>query len=316
MSRSTDHYRPSYGRRSQDFPRQCVFAGTTNADAYLGDETGNRRFWPVKVGAIDLDAIRRDRDQFWAEAVAAFKAGERWWLDAEVEKAAADEQDYRRLVDPWEPRVLTYCDGLAEVTVTDVLDFALVIPADRQDQAAMNRVARILRGCGWSRRQRRAGGARAWVYLRPEASPVSPVDDESTGDGKASNSRDVTGVTGVTGRSGASGKGYHHRSFASGEGGGGGPAENLSQNGGDTGDTGDTGDARPAWRDLDAWRDRLKRAEEWSERTAIVLDWGRAAGGTVDTTDEVVRLNLPPDLPNSYPAVELRRLARELRIAS
>ena len=106
MSRRVDHYRPSYGTRSQDFPRQCVFIGSTNADAYLGDETGGRRFWPVKVGAIDLDALKRDRDQLWAEAVAAYRADEKWWLDKETEKAAAVEQGDRRIVDPWEWRIL------------------------------------------------------------------------------------------------------------------------------------------------------------------------------------------------------------------
>jgi predicted P-loop ATPase len=70
ISRAVDHYRPSYGRRSQDFPRQGIFGGTTNSDSYLGDETGGRRFWPVKVGAIDLVGLRKARDQIWAEAVA------------------------------------------------------------------------------------------------------------------------------------------------------------------------------------------------------------------------------------------------------
>ena len=70
----SDHYRKSYGHYSDDYPRSCGFCGSTNAELYLDDPTGARRFWPVRVLRV-INALRlaNDRDQLWAEAFARWR---------------------------------------------------------------------------------------------------------------------------------------------------------------------------------------------------------------------------------------------------
>jgi predicted P-loop ATPase len=101
-SKTCDSARPAYGRSRVDRPRHCIFVGTTNDAEYLQDATGNRRFWPVLTGAIDLAALRRDRDQLWAEAATA---EEELTIPRELWPAAAERQNSRLIADPWDDRL-------------------------------------------------------------------------------------------------------------------------------------------------------------------------------------------------------------------
>ncbi|MGY4567545.1 virulence-associated E family protein [Bradyrhizobium sp. USDA 3256] len=166
-SRTVDRFRPPYGSRVIEAPRSCVFAGTTNNDCYLKDETGNRRFWPVRATKIKLDALTRDRDQLWAEAVRLYRAGAKWWLlNPEAISQAKAEQMARLTDDPWEDIVAGYLADKQDVTVPEILAEAIGIDRSRMGQQEQNRVARCLRARGWLRVQVRTGDKRSWCYRR------------------------------------------------------------------------------------------------------------------------------------------------------
>jgi predicted P-loop ATPase len=180
MSKSFDRFRPPYGKHAIRFERQCVFAGTVNHSDYLRDETGNRRFWPVKCSSagsnadIDIDGLMRDRDQLWAEAVARYRRGEKWWLEsAGLIADAAAEQDARYATDAWEATIARFVLAKDWTTVAEALTH-LSVETPKQGQAEQNRVARCLKRLGWQRKQRTLDGVRVWGYA-----PTAPVETES-----------------------------------------------------------------------------------------------------------------------------------------
>ena len=101
ISRQSDNYRPAYGREEIEAARTCVFIGTTNRDDYLVDETGNRRFLPIKTGEIDQEALINHRDRLWAAAAHAYDAGEQYWLGPKAAEIAQDQAQQRLEQDPW-----------------------------------------------------------------------------------------------------------------------------------------------------------------------------------------------------------------------
>ena len=163
ISCRVDRYRAPYGRATTDNPRSCVFIGTTNDAAYLNDPTGARRFWPIKVGVIDIEAIKRDRRQLFAEAVVAYKSGSTWW-EMPID-AAQIEQDNRRVSDVWEELIAEYIIGKYSVTISDVAKFAIRLESVSDlDQQTQKRIAKSLRICGMESKTVRYNGkvSRFW----------------------------------------------------------------------------------------------------------------------------------------------------------
>ena len=121
ISRPCDRFRAAYGRRTEDYPRQCVFAATTNEAGFLHDQTGNRRFLVFEAGAtppkLDVfkDLTPGYRDLMFAESYAKVKAdgfATQLCLPREIEEQAALVQQSYMQADPVADRIAQYLDLL------------------------------------------------------------------------------------------------------------------------------------------------------------------------------------------------------------
>lgn len=163
ISCQVDRYRKAYGRNTEDHERQTVLACTTNRDDWQRDDTGARRFWPIRCGVMNLDWLRENRDQLFAEAVALYKDGAAWWeVPSEMQR---DEVEARRDVDVWEPVVESWLVGRDRIQLHEILRDCLKIEVGRHDQLVQKRLGRILRCLGWEVHVLRVGGRnqREWV---------------------------------------------------------------------------------------------------------------------------------------------------------
>lgn len=175
-----DNVRPPYGRGVVNQARSGVIVGTTNK-TFLDDETGSRRFHPItihrRLDGAQLELLTAWRDQLWAEAVAAFEAGETWWLTEDEERARAAVAVDHMVEDAWTEIIASYVSRpgrvMTEVTTLEILRSAICIPIDRIDRGQEARAGKALRAMGWMPRQLRRNGVPIRVYT--PAKPVTVV---------------------------------------------------------------------------------------------------------------------------------------------
>ena len=169
LSSPSDRFRPSYGRNMVTRPRGTVFCGTTNEIEWLSpDPSGHRRFWCINVGVINLPELQRDVHQLWAEAVVAFKGGERWWLEENGSRALEQAQEAHRQRDSWEDAIAVWLiRAPGQFTISDVLKDAIGKEPDSQTRSDCMRSAAILHGLGCSKLQRvRINGRQIYPWTK------------------------------------------------------------------------------------------------------------------------------------------------------
>jgi hypothetical protein len=188
-----DTFRPPYGREVIKSKRRNSFAGTTNEDSYLIDPTGNRRYLTVKCNAtIDLEALQRDRDQLWAEAVYFYDKHAEcenkytcgcWWFSddeaEEVEEAASErvqESPFKVMIFEWWESMPPET-RLREFNTLYIAKNVLEYTPDKINETILTRIGIAMSSLGFEKHRKREGKTRRWIYTPTEELLVLPQSE-------------------------------------------------------------------------------------------------------------------------------------------
>lgn len=187
LTKRVDQIRVPYAESHEDYPRRCVFVGTTNEDQPLMDPDGNRRWWVVSCGEIDLRALKRNRDQLWAEAVHMFREYQkeieadvpeaemqhRWWFTRPEQDEADLENSIFMQDNPIEDDIKMWLMSPkkkpSHVTAAQLAKLALHISSERlaDEPEIAQSVAKTLKKMGWLRRRMGSDPNRFWAFEVP-----------------------------------------------------------------------------------------------------------------------------------------------------
>ena len=181
VTKTHENWVPKFKEFSTNFPRRLVFVGTTNEDQFLADSTGNRRWLPIRVGDVSVDAIKRDVLQLWAEAAELFK--ENGVMFDSASRLAISEHAEYEFIDTWEESVTNWLHQINPITQERPIDQAYIVSQDvlvkamgfeprnilRRDEM---RLANVLKAMGYMKRQIRVDGNRKHVFAKVNTDDV------------------------------------------------------------------------------------------------------------------------------------------------
>lgn len=172
VTEDKDIYRMPYARMPREYPRRTAFAASVNDENYLVDQTGNRRWWTIKVSQIDQHNI--NAQQFWAEIAALVAAGESHALQSSELLAVNENNRKHEVVDPYQEQVLVqygHCQSVppdAILTPMTATEIAESLGYRQPDQRTVKAVGSALRVCGYLKKQAKIRGVPLYGYRMPQ----------------------------------------------------------------------------------------------------------------------------------------------------